>query len=125
MFVFASVGGSVIVSEGSLAYMSSTTQSATSSTTKTIVDTRNNTTFPQRIMTRSPSSTNNRYLYGATATPRTWLGDQSGVEHNYVPAITNLGAYGGGGIAGAVGFNSPTVGCTLSIIYDKYGFASN
>ena len=123
-YVFASVGGSVIVSEGSLAY-TSTTQSALTSTTKTIVDTRNNTTFPQRIMTRSPSSTNNRYLYGATATPRTWLGDQSGVEHNYVPAITNLGAYGGGGIAGAVGFNSPTVGCTLSIIYDKNGFASN
>jgi hypothetical protein len=119
-YIFGSVSGSVIISEGSLAY-DSNTQSAISSATRTIADTRNNTTFPQRIMTRSPSTTSNRYLYGASAA-RTWLGDQSGTEHNYVSAITNLGLPVGSGL---VGNQVNASGCTLSILFIKNGYASN
>lgn len=120
--IFGSGSASVIISEGSLTY-DDNSQSAISSTTKTITDVRATTpTNIQRIMTRSPSTPNNRYLRGATATPRTWLGDQSGTEHNYVPAITNLGRILGSGL---IGFAANATGCTLSIIYDKNGFASN
>ena len=116
--IFGIGSASVIVSEGSLAY-DSAAQSAISSTTKTITDVR--ATNLQKIMTRSPSSNNNRYLYGATAT-RTWLGDQSGVEHNYIPAITNLGLPFGSGI---IGSQASTSGCTLSVIITKSGYISN
>jgi hypothetical protein len=120
--VFEAGSVSVIISEGSLAYNSLSQPSE--SETRTVVDTRNNTTFPQKIMTRSPSSTSNRYLYGAPTT-RTWLGDQSGDQHNYVRAVTNLGLHNISGIQGAVGNGVNIGGCTFSIIYTKNGIASN
>lgn len=119
--IFGAGSASVIISEGSLAY-DSPTQSAIKSDTRTIVDTRT-TVAPsaQKIMTRSPSTTSNRYLYGAPTT-RTWLGDQIGTEHNYSRAVTNVGLPIGSGSAGS---SVNSVGCTLSIISDKSGFASN
>ena len=119
--IFGAGSASVIVSEGSLAY-DSVTQSAISSTTKTITDVRATTpTDLRRIMTRSPSSTNNRYLYGAPSI-RTWLGDQSGVEHNYTPEITNLGAFTGSPFVGSA---ATTPGCTFSVVIIKNGIVSN
>ena len=113
-YVFASVGGSVVVSEGSEAYI--TTSTAVPGACRTISDTR---TTAQKIMTRSPSSTSNRYLYGAPTT-RTWLGDQSGNEHNYAASHTNLSA---SGQVGAPGNVNP--GGTMSVYIAKNGTASN
>jgi hypothetical protein len=122
-YIFEAGSASVIISEGSLAY-DAATQGGTDSTTRTITDARATTpTNIQRIMTRSPSTPNNRYLRGATATPRTWLGDQSGTEHNYVPAITNVG--GPSGFVGLVGNATNTSGLTLSVKFIKNGYASN
>jgi hypothetical protein len=107
--VFGSHQKSVIVSDGSLASEVPATAAATG--TRTISDSR---TTPQKIMTRSPSTTNNRYLYGAPTT-RTWLGDGSGAEHNYIAAPTNIG------LNGAV----PPEGNTYSAILTKGGSITN
>jgi hypothetical protein len=107
--VFGSHQQSVIVSDGSLASAIPANTAATG--TRTISDSR---TTPQKIMTRSPSTTNNRYLYGAPTT-RTWLGDGSGAEHNYIAAPTNIG------LNGAV----PPEGNTYSAILTKGGSITN
>jgi hypothetical protein len=107
--VFGSHQQSVIVSDGSLASAIPDTAAATG--TRTISDSR---TTPQKIMTRSPSTTNNRYLYGAPTT-RTWGGDGSGAEHNYIAAPTNIG------LNGAV----PAAGNTYSAILTKGGSITN
>lgn len=111
--IFGAGSASVIVSEGSLAY-DSATQPGGDCFTRTILDSR----VTQKIMTRSYSPNNIRYLYG-TSDSRTW--NQALVE-NYVSAITNVGAQTG---IGLVGSQANTVGCTLSVIVDKSGFASN
>ena len=107
--VFGSHQQSVIVSDGSLASAIPANSAATG--TRTISDSR---TTPQKIMTRSPSTTNNRYLYGAPTT-RTWGGDGSGAEHNYIAAPTNIG------LNGAV----PAEGNTYSAILTKGGSITN
>ena len=115
-YVFASVGGSVVVSEGSEAYIS--VSDAVPGACRTISDTRTPTTA-QKIMTRSPSTASERYLYGAPSI-RTWLGDQSGNEHNYVAAHTNLSASGQIGVPG-----NRDPGGTMSVYISKNGTASN
>ena len=107
--VFGSHQQSVIVSDGSLASDIPANTAATG--TRTISDSR---TTPRKIMTRSPSTTNDRYLYGAPTT-RTWLGDGSGAEHNYIAAPTNIG------LNGAV----PAAGNTYSAILTKGGSITN
>jgi hypothetical protein len=97
----------VVVSEGSEAYISSAS-TAVPGACRTISDTR---TTAQKIMTRSPSTSAERYLYGAP-TLRTWLGDQSGANHNYAASHTNVSA-------------PAAVGLTASIYIAKNGFASN
>jgi hypothetical protein len=115
-YVFASVGGSVVVSEGSEAYNS--VSDAVPGACRTISDTRTPTTA-QKIMTRSPSTASERYLYGAPSI-RTWLGDQSGSNHNYVASHTNLSASGSIGVPG-----NPNPGGTMSVYISKNGTASN
>lgn len=114
--VFGSYTGSLIVSEGSLAV--DAPGAAAPGGTRIILDSR---TTPQKIMTRSPSTTSNRYLYGAPTT-RTWLGDQSGTEHNYIATPTNIGAIG---TAPAVGATPSTSGNTYSAVLGKGGSITN
>jgi hypothetical protein len=60
-------------------------------------------------------------LYGAP-TFRTWLGDQSGANHNYAASHTNVSAPAASGTVA----NSPVAGgLTASIYIAKNGFASN
>lgn len=115
-YIFASVSASVVVSEGSEAY--NTTSAAVPGACRTISDTRT-TAQAQKIMTRSPSTASERYLYGAP-TLRTWLGDQSGANHNYAASHTNVSASGQVGVPG-----NPNPGGTMSIYIAKNGIASN
>ena len=111
--VFGSHSGSLIVSQGSLA---NSDPAASASNIRTLNDTRAG--AAQKIMTRSPSSTNNRYLYGWNGSPtdnRTWGGSQGGVEHNYTASATNLG------IDGA----PPASGITYSVITTRLGRSTN
>jgi hypothetical protein len=112
-YVFASVGVSTIVSEGSLATSSLSTSSAGGC--RTIADTRGT----PKIMTRSVGSPAGRYLYG-TPTTRAWLGDISG--DGYTASHTNVSD---SGMIGVVGNNTNTGGLTLSVYVNKNGIASN
>jgi hypothetical protein len=90
--VFGSHSGSLVVSQGSL---NSSDPEGSVSSIRTLNDTR--AAAAQKIMTRSPSSTNNRYLYGWNGSPtdnRTWGGSQGGPEHNYTASATNIGLNG-------------------------------
>jgi hypothetical protein len=114
--VFGSHSGSLIVSQGSLA--SSDPEAATSNI-RTLNDTRAGNA--QKIMSRSPSSTNNRYLYGWNGSPtdnRTWGGSQGGAEHNYTASATNVG------VDGVVPVK-PAGGITYSVVTTKGGRITN
>ena len=114
--VFGSHSGSLIVSQGSLA---SSDPEASTSNIRTLNDTRAG--AAQKIMTRSPSSTNNRYLYGWNGSPtdnRTWGGSQTGTEHNYTASATNVGVNG-------VVPVPPAGGITYSVVTTKGGRITN
>ena len=113
--VFGSHSGSLIVSQGSLA---SSNPGANTSNIRTLNDTR--AAAAQKIMSRSPSSTNNRYLYGwnGDIATRTWGGSQTGTEHNYTASATNLG------IDGVVPV-PPEGGITYSVVTTKGGRITN
>jgi hypothetical protein len=113
--VFGSNQRSTIVSEGSDAVVSYTTN--TQSNTRTISDTRGVAApfSPQKIMTRSAPTTNTQYLYGAS-TNRTWSGTGAATsEHNYIANPTNIGALG----------VAPGSGNTYSAILGKGGSITN
>jgi hypothetical protein len=116
--VFGSNQLSTIVTDGSDAVASSTTNTPTA--TRTVSDTRATTpTDLRKIMTRSAPTTSNQYLYGAPGT-RTWDGTGTpGTEHNYIANPTNIGALG------AVPAANATIGITYSAVLTKGGTITN
>jgi hypothetical protein len=116
--VFGSHQRSTIVTDGSDAVASSTTNNPTA--TITVSDTRATTpTDLRKIMTRSAPTTSNQYLYGAPGT-RTWDGTGvQGTEHNYIANPTNIGALG------AVPAANVSIGITYSAVLTKGGSITN